>query len=227
MPIINKFKTYFLPNLFRSTRTINGVAPRVMLILTGANTLWIAYAITNVLAPVPALLANAESPQPKRSKRATMSIPLSVVCPRSWTSPIALPCAGSCSGTNANLGLGICLPEPIRRRACSDGWTCAFLRMGSVRCFAWRNLDWPHHGNHTIERAGLRMWSCLQWRRCGLPRRMTGASAWRSSWYLVYVGARNVWFQLGRCLPVEVGLRPLDSHAEPIHGSSEYASVID
>ena len=47
---------------FLISLTRNGVAPKVMEIRTGANTLWTAYAITKVLAPVPTLLASTESP---------------------------------------------------------------------------------------------------------------------------------------------------------------------
>lgn len=37
---------------FRRKRTMNGAENSVILMRTGANTLWIAYAMTNVLAPV-------------------------------------------------------------------------------------------------------------------------------------------------------------------------------
>lgn len=57
-------------------RTINGVAPNVMLIRTGANTLCIAYAITNVLAPVVILFVSADDAKPSRSSIGTISIPL-------------------------------------------------------------------------------------------------------------------------------------------------------
>lgn len=95
--ISNFLNAYFAVGGFRMPRlrryrTIRGVAPNVMLILTGANTLWIAYAITNVPAPAAALPASAESPHPNRSSRATTSIPLAWD-PRSWTNPSEPPCA--------------------------------------------------------------------------------------------------------------------------------------
>lgn len=67
---------FFSIPFLRSTLTRNGVAPKVMEIRTGANTLWTEYAMTNVLAPVPILLASTESPRFRYSIIAATSRPL-------------------------------------------------------------------------------------------------------------------------------------------------------
>lgn len=66
----------FKKPLDRKYRTINGVAPRVMLIRTGANTLCTAYAITKLLASKAMLFFKAVGAKFICSSNVIKSIPL-------------------------------------------------------------------------------------------------------------------------------------------------------
>lgn len=62
--------------IFRQYRTTNGTETTVMLIRTGANSLWMAYANTNVLVPAAILDCNDDSLKPSLKRTGVISTPL-------------------------------------------------------------------------------------------------------------------------------------------------------
>ena len=98
--------------IFRKWRTINGVQVSVVAILTGAKTLWTAYAMTKVEPPVTTFDSKILCPTPIFWRMATISIPLKRENQQSFVinANVEMGVKSGPVGEGHHLGKTVCFP---------------------------------------------------------------------------------------------------------------------